>query len=152
MKKIHSLTIVLLLPLAAVLSSCTSGADEMANIVKVIERDDPAMFEKVMRSFVDCALKDDIDGMIALTSKVTIAQTGLAELKEHYAKDTVPALKLFPKMSGGGQVDYVSDGKGNTGWVYKKIFTAADGKEVKFQFDVLKEQGVIGVGSFGLWK
>ena len=152
MKKYITLSTVVLIPIIAFLAGCTSGADEMAKIVQVMERDDPAMFEKVMRSFVDCALKDDIDGMIALTSKVTIAQTGLAELKEHYAKDTVPALKLFPKMSDGGQVDYVSDGKGNTGWVYKKIFTAKNGKEAKFQFDVLKEQGVIGVGSFGLWK
>lgn len=151
MKK-HPLIVLLLLPLATLRGDGAPGADEMKAIVQVIARDDPAMFEKVMRSYVDCALKGDVDGMVALTSKVTVAQMGLENLKQHYVTDTVPALKLFPKMLGGGQVDYVSGGKGNTGWIYKKVFVSPDGRKANFQFDVLKEQGVIGVGSFGLWK
>ncbi|MBI5820715.1 MAG: ankyrin repeat domain-containing protein [Verrucomicrobia bacterium] len=128
------------------------GAEEMKMILRVMQRDDPAAFEQVMRSFIKCAHNGDIDGMVALTSKVTITQTGLEKLKEHYAKDTMPALKMFPKMSDGGNVDYINDGKDATGWLFKKTFTSPEGKTVKLQFTVLKEQGKIGVSSFDLWE
>jgi hypothetical protein len=152
MKKYIMLGSVVLIPVIAFVAGCASGADEMAKIVQIMERDDPAVFEKAMRGFVDCALKGDVDGMISLTSKVTIAQAGLEALREHYAKDTIPALKRYPKMSDGGRVDYIRDEFGSTGWAYKKVFTSPVGKEAKFQFIVLKEQGIVGVSSFGLWK
>lgn len=128
------------------------GAEDMKMILRVMQRDAPAAFEQVMRSFIKCAHNGDIDGMVALTSKVTINQAGLAKLKELYAKDTAPVLKMFPEMSYGGNFDYVNDVKDATGWVFKKTFTSAEGKTVKLQFTVLKEQGKIAVSSFGVWK
>ncbi len=133
-------------------AGCAAGPKDMDRMVQMLERDDPAKFEPVMHSFVACALNDNIDGMVALTSKVTIKEIGLEKLKEHYAKDTVPVLKRFPKMSKSGSVFYVDDGKGTTGWTYWEDFTSLEGKKAKIQFVVLKEQGVIGIGSVGLWK
>lgn len=136
----------------------SDAARTVARSTKIMERldskeqDGEAMFEKVMLSYVDCGLKGDVEGMVALTSKVTIAQMGLAQLKEHYAKDAIIALKKYPKMLAGGRVDYLGEENGSAGWLYRKVFVSPAGKEVKFQFVVLKEQGVIGVGSFGLWK
>lgn len=133
-------------------AGCASGQEDMARMVQMLERDDPAKFEPVMRSFVTCALQSDIEGMISLTSKVTIQEIGLKKLKEHYANDTVPVLKRFPIMSKSGDVFYVDDRKGTTGWTYRENFASTDGKKVKIQFVVLKEQGVIGISSVGLWK
>ena len=136
----------------------SDAALTVARSTKILERFDSAqpgadaLFEKVMLSFVDCGLKDDVQGMIALTSKATIAEIGLAQLKEHYAKDTIIVLKKYPKMLAGGRVDYLGEENGSTGWLYRKVFVSPAGMEVKFQFVVLKEQGVIGVGSFGQWK
>ncbi|MDD2763926.1 MAG: hypothetical protein PHE83_08150 [Opitutaceae bacterium] len=152
MKKNLSLVFGLLLPVTFFFTGCVAGPKDMDRMVQMLERDDPAKFEPVMHSFVACALNDDIDGMIALTSKVTIKEIGLAKLREHYAKDTVPVLKRFPKMSKSGSVFYVDDGRGTTGWTYREDFTSQDGKKAKIQFVVLKEQGVIGIGSVGLWK
>lgn len=143
----------MLLALAVVVvSGCATKSGETAKTPKVVEKESPVMFERVMKTFVDRGARGDIDGMVSLTSKVTIAQMGMEPLKDHYAKDIVGTLKGFPKMAEGGRTDPVDDGKGTAGWVFKRVFTAANGEEAKVQFIVLKEQGRIGVGYVGFWK
>ena len=135
-----------------VLSGCATKPGETSPPPKGVEKESPVMFERVMKTFVDRGSRGDLEGMVSLTSKVTIAQMGLEPLKGHYAKDIVGTLKGFPKMAEGGRADPVDDGKGTAGWVFKKVFTAANGDEAKVQFIVLKEQGRIGVGYVGFWK
>lgn len=118
----------------------------------MLERDDPAKFEPVMRRFVAFAIAGDAEGMISLTSKVTIQQTGIEKLRQLYLADTIPAIQLFPRMLNSGRVHYVDDRKGTTGWAYKQDFMSAAGKKAKIQFVVLREQGEICVSSVGLWK
>jgi hypothetical protein len=139
------------LPAAPGSTGTPKGAEDMARVMQVMQRDDPGEFDKVMRSFVDRAVLGDIREMVALTSKVTIAQMGLEKLKEHYANDTIPALRLFPTVLDGGEVRYINEGNGTTGWAFKRVFASSDGRQARFQLIVLKEKGEIRVSSFGVW-
>ncbi len=144
---------VLALGIAAILPGCTSGQQEMQQIVGVMQRDDPGAYEAVMRKFVDGALAVDADSMVALTSNITISQMGgRRALREHYLKDKIPALRAFPAMSAGGDVIYVSDPDGTVGWTFRKVFTSPAGKKEYFEFTVLKEKGQIKIASAGIWK
>jgi hypothetical protein len=151
-----------LIPAVALLPGCASSpktppatesnAGEMGGTTKAIVADNPAPYEDVVRAFVTCAIKNDVEGMVALTSKVTIAQLGVENLKKTYVRDTVPTLRYFPIMTGGGRADYVNDGKGANGWLFRRVYRSPAGGTANFQFVVLKEQDAIHIGSFGLWK
>ncbi len=131
---------------------CGSDAQEAKKIADLMERDNPDQYLAVLVSFVDRAREGDIEGMIALTCDATIKHVGIEKVKERYKKDTSPALKIFSEMSDGGEADYINDGKGRTGWVYKKLFTASDGKTTTLQFVIVKENGVIAVFSINAVK
>ncbi|MGH9411823.1 MAG: ankyrin repeat domain-containing protein [Vicinamibacterales bacterium] len=136
----------------------SDGARTIAKSVKVLDRLDPATslgdpeFERVMHAFVERALKGDVDGMVALTSKVTIAQTGLADLKAHYATDTMLGLQAFPTIAPGSRAAFARDENSAPCWVYQMVFVSPKGEDAKIQFIVVKEAGVIGVGSIDLWQ
>ena len=147
--------VALLITSLVIAGGCTTGHDDASKPAKAVvteTKENPVVFERVMKTFVDRATRGDVEGMVSLTSKVTIAQMGLEPLKQHYANDVVTTLKAFPKMTAGGRADPVDDGKGTAGWVFKKVFAGANGDEAKMQFIVLKEQGRIGVGYVGSWK
>lgn len=155
MNKFSRLGALLLVASFLLAGGCTtshSDASKPAKPAAKETKENPAVFERVMKTFVDRATRGDVEGMVSLTSKVTIAQMGLEPLKQHYVNDVVTTLKAFPKMTGGGRADPVDDGKGTAGWVFKKVFSGVNGEEAKVQFIVLKEQGRIGVGYVGSWK
>ena len=154
--KFHLLKLGVLISLFAPLAGCFSGQSDMVRIQRVIAND-PALdefpkYSEVMSRWLHCAWNNDIDGMIALTSKITIEQEGIEKLRKLYTEDSAPALQRFRIYKKGGECKYVADGKGTTGWIFNPVWTSADGKVGKFQFTVLKEDGVIKVSSFGLQK
>jgi hypothetical protein len=95
MKKSSVLTIIsaaLVLPFF----SCVSGKGDMERIVAAMDQHDSREHEAAMRAFIEKARTDDLVGMMALTSRVTIKKTGGEEKqRQHYLSDTIPALKLF---------------------------------------------------------
>jgi LDH2 family malate/lactate/ureidoglycolate dehydrogenase len=68
----------------------------MERIVAAMDQHDSREHEAAMRAFIEKARTDDLVGMMALTSRVTIKKTGGEEKqRQHYLSDTIPALKLF---------------------------------------------------------
>ena len=145
-----------LILLCVPLAGCFSDKSDMNRIQKSIANNktlnDSLSCNRVLHSWIKCAQNNDIDGMIVLTSRTTVTQEGSNNLKKVYTEDSAPALRRFRYEKNGGEAKYFDNGKNTTGWIFKSVCTSADGKEAKFQFVVLNEDGVIGVGSFGLWK
>jgi hypothetical protein len=125
---------------------------DMAKVIQVLEKDPPGEYVAVMKRLVACAEKGDVDGMIALTSPVTIEQFGREKLRAFYEKDTMIVLRLFPSMSEGGNQRHVDDGDAGSGWIFEKWFSSKDGKKVPLRFTVLRERGEVRVSYIGLWQ
>jgi hypothetical protein len=138
---------------AALLSSCVSGKADMERILAAMDQQDSREHEKIMRSFIEKAQKDDVDGMIALTSKITIKQIG-GEEKERalYRGDTIPALKIFRTIAPGGESTFGADNAGHYGWKFKRTFVADDGRTANLQFTILREDVALIIAYFGLWE
>ncbi len=128
------------------------GQADMENMVRLMEKNSPEKYEAVMHSFIESAQNNDVNKMIALTSKVTIKKMGVDALKKHYQKDTIPALKSCKKISESGDVVHINKSQGKTGegWVYYKTCTYDENKTVGIRFVILKENGRIALTSFGL--
>ena len=124
----------------------------MKRIMTAMDKQDPSSFEATMRAFIAKAQNDDVDGMIAITSKVNIKQLGGEEkAKEFYRNDTIPVLKVFRTMAPGGESAFGADKLGHYGWKFKRTLVAADGRTADFQFTILREDVNLVVASFGLW-
>ena len=128
------------------------GQSDMKNMLRLMEKNDPAKFEQVMHSFVQSAKLGEVEKMIGLTSYVTIEKMGKASLKSHYLKDTIPALKACKSISEGGDVIHVDKSETGTGpgWIYRKVCNYGENETVTIQFVILNENGRIGLTSFGL--
>jgi len=130
-----------------------SGPSDMDHVISAMEKDNPADFEQVMRTFVDYARKGNIDAMVKLTSKITISNMGgVKKVKEFYEDQTVAVFRRFTKISEGGVTERATGAAGSTGWNFKKVFAAPDGKEIRMEFSVLRENGKICITGFELWK
>lgn len=136
------------------LQACNAmkGQSDMENMLKLMNKDNPAEYEAVMHSFIESAQAADVEKMIAVTSHVTIEQMGIDSLKSHYLKDTIPALKACNSISEGGDIIHVDESETGTGsgWVYRKTCTYGESKTVQIQFVILNENGRIALTSFGL--
>ncbi|WP_346331069.1 hypothetical protein [Prosthecobacter sp. SYSU 5D2] len=126
--------------------SCVAGKRDMERVLKVMQQENPADYERVFKSFVRHASQGDADAMVALTSEVTVARMGgRAKLKEHYKQNMIPAFKAFPIMSPGGESHYLPPEKDSVGWTFVRTFKSRHGEERRFEIFVLKEQGQIRV-------
>ncbi|MCV6627546.1 MAG: hypothetical protein OIF38_15720 [Cellvibrionaceae bacterium] len=125
---------------------------DMDNIIRALEQDPPEKFEAVMKAFIERAQAGDAEGMISLSSHVTIAKIGMNKLRAHYQKDTIPVLKACTEISYGGNNIHVGGEQFGTGagWVFEKSCLVKDGKDLSLRFIVLKENGRIALTSFGL--
>ena len=152
MKRSYFLTVILaafMLPF----SGCVSGKADMERIVAAMDQQDSHEHEGVMRKFIEKARSGDLAGMMALTSKVTIKMTGGEEKqRQHYLSDTIPALKLFGSVAPGGDSKFGPDEYDHYGWAFKRTFLAADGRQAKLQFTIMREDGQLVVAYFGLWQ
>ncbi|MCF6356134.1 MAG: hypothetical protein L3J26_13755 [Candidatus Polarisedimenticolaceae bacterium] len=124
----------------------------MKEMIHVMEQDVPEKYESVMLSFIESAKAGDIDKLISLTSKVTIEKIGLENLKRHYQKDTIPALKACNAILEGGEIIHITKQQSGTGsgWLYRKVCTYGENKKIQVQFVILNENGQIVLTSFGL--
>jgi hypothetical protein len=145
--------IISLITLFIFIQGCNAmkGKSDMDNMLRLMERGDPAQFEQVMYSFIESAKLGDVEKMVDLTSYVTIEKMGIEELKSHYAKDTIPVLRACVSISEGGAVIHINKSQSETGpgWAYKKTCTYGDNEQVILQFIILNENGRIGLTSFG---
>ena len=129
----------------------SGGSSDMTNILSTLARSNPAAFEAVMDKFIVAAKAQDIEGMLALTSPETRKEQGDDGLRGLYRNEYVILFTTYPQKSAGGDVINVHDAAGNEGWVFKKVFSAADGRQAKVQVAVLREQGNIYVSAVTLW-
>jgi hypothetical protein len=123
----------------------------MARMLKLIKQDKPEAFEAVMHLFINYAKAGDIDKMIELTSQITIDDSGIDVIKNHYQQDTIPSLKQCHTISKGGKTIHVSEEESGTGagWIYHKTCSYADNKSVPVQFVILRENDRNVLASFG---
>ena len=130
------------------ISGYSSSLDKMT---KAFAEDNPAEFEAVMDSFIAKARSSDLDGMVALTSNVTIKMFGLEKLKEFYSKDTMPAIKTCKTFSKGMNITHVTKKQTKTGpgWVYIRPCTLENGETFLMRFVILKEDGRIALTTTG---
>ena len=124
----------------------------MANVLATLDRANPAEYQAVMERFIAAAKVQDLQAMLALTSPKTRKEQGDDQLLDMYKSQYVVLFNRFPKMSAGGDVDNVHDASGNEGWVFKKVFSAEDGRQAKVAIVTLREQGTIYVSAIDLWK
>jgi len=143
--------IISVIALFICLQGCNAmkGKSDMENMIRLMERDEPAKFEQVMHSFVQSAKLGEVEKMINLTSYVTIEQMGIESLKSHYIKDTIPALKACKSISEGGDIIRIDKSETGSGWVYRKVCTYGENETVTIQFVILNENGRIALTSFG---
>jgi hypothetical protein len=128
-----------------------SGTGDLGTVIQALERDNPFEYEAVMRRFVESAQREDIDSMIALTSKITREQAGDEQLRKLYAAQYTQLFKRFPRMSKGGDNTHLDEGKGGPGWIFDKSLSTEDGESsVPLRFVVLKEEGKICVAAVRL--
>jgi hypothetical protein len=136
--------------LAFVVSGVSLANDDMANIIRTMDRVNPMEYEAAMTAFVKAAKAGDIEAMVKLTSPVTRKQQGDDHLRKMYAADTVPLFAMFPDMSAGGTNEYVKDESGAEGWIFRKSFSNKEGKSAPLIIVVLKEEGAAHVSALTL--
>lgn len=146
-------TYIILLSLAFTMlsSGCTSGAKDAARIATMMNQ---SGHESVMRDFINKAKEDDVDGMIAITSKLTIKEMGgIENMRTHYIADTIPSLKAIQSiLPEDDSSKCTRDNHGHYGWALRKTVISASGKKVHLQFTVFREDGKLVIAYFGLWE
>jgi hypothetical protein len=138
---------------ALFLSSCSGQAD-MKRMERAIflqeDQKDSSEFERRMLYFIAKAQTNDVDAMIAVTSKVTITKAGgEAALREDYQKVTIPTLKMVHSMLPGGESVFgLDESRKFWGWLFKRSFLLTNGKTANFQFAITREDEAVVVASF----
>lgn len=75
MKIAHGLPLVVF-AFSLLMPGCLSGPAEMHQILGAMDKQDPRDHETIMRTFIAKAQLADIDGMVALMSKITLKTAG----------------------------------------------------------------------------
>jgi hypothetical protein len=152
MKKLPALALLLVF-VSLTWSGCTSDKDYFDRLERSLTYSARTEFEQVMLSFIADAEGGDVDGMLALTSNVTIQQAGgLEKIREFYRTNLVPTFKRFPNLVLGGTETFGKDEYGKARWTFKRIFRSADGREARLQFGVEFEEAKEVVFSVEPWK
>ena len=146
----NSKQLIVALWLSVAASGSAWGNTDMDNVLRALDQDKPELYEVVMTSFIASAKAGDIDKMVALTSAVTVKKIGLENLKGHYRKDTVPALRACTRIARGADVIHLDKQSGDpsSGWAYRKTCITGEGKSILLQFVILNENGRIALASF----
>ncbi len=134
------------------LQGCYAGRADMQRISRVLDQDNPEEFKSVMYAFIHSAKDGNIEKMISITSPETIKSMGLANLKNHYQSDTIPALQKCSSISSGGKNYHISKLQSGTGsgWKFVKTCIYGESKDTAIQFVILREQGKLVLASVNL--
>ena len=143
---------------ALLMQGCVSGQADMQRISDAINGRQE--YEGTMRRFLIRGRFGDLDGMLALTSKITIKLAGgEGKKRELFKSELIPALTRFRNLAPGGSSIPGKDEYGHPAWSFKETMVADDGKELKMEFTVTREDneltGEIGqlvVAYFGPWR
>lgn len=147
--KTSRLLVSLISVLALLTQGCATGTK--AKIFSAGPPPDRDVCESAMLAFIDRAKNGDLDGMIALCSKITIGQAGGVDtLRTAMRMDTIPFFRRFSTMKPEGESTVGSDLYGHHGWMFTRTFVAPDGKEAKAEFAISREGSRIVVASLEL--
>ncbi len=131
--------------LVLLVAGCAPGPTE----INKTAQEAPKQYDDVLNHFFAYARAGNIDGMLAVTSDVTVATMGRHTIEAHYRNDTSPALKQCGALAPGGDVMRVTKDETGTGpgWIYVKSCTNPELKNLRLQFVLLRERSKIVVTS-----
>ena len=107
-------------------------------------------FQSVIEQFFSLAISGDVNGMLELTSAMTMFHAG-PDLKNDYKNDKIPALKNCQSLLPGGKVRAVTVNESRTGPGYSFIRYCSNPtyKNIGIKFIVLRENDQIVVAYVG---
>ncbi len=141
--RVKVLVIVLFLVL---LNGCVSGKADLDNMVRLMNQDPPEKYTAVLNEFFSFALEGDVEGMLSITSDVTIKNIGLNKITNLYINDISPGIRGCGSLLPGGEISHVKKYQSGTGsgWAYEKSCSASKDSNARVVFIVLKEdKGIV---------
>ena len=136
MKKL--LIALLSLGTTCALLSCAQVAGKKGDF-KLRQRE--AEYASVAREFVERAIANDPDGMIQLTSTISIKTMGSVIVRRAYVEGVIPFFK-GGRVEWSGKHRVITDDVGNRGFA---IFGNIAGKGSPFSITVMRESSVLKV-------
>jgi len=156
-RRLKVFMLMLSIPYICLLSGCISDQANMKQLSDAMDRADclarKSEYEAVMNAFIEKSRAHDVDGMLGLTSNITVEKAGgLAKIRELYLQNTIPKLCEYKHEIPGGNAKAGRDDFGYYAWRFRRIFQSDNGQQRKIQFAVSKENSRLVMSFLGIWK
>jgi hypothetical protein len=124
---------------------CTSGfahaqQAEMQSIEQALKiRVSKAEANVLKQQFVYAARKADVEGMMEITSLITLQTAGEEEIRRIYTEAYIPRFQIFNKDADECEAAEIADPDGTNGWAFICKLTSDQAETMYMQLTVLRE-------------